>query len=186
MDRWMNTATRILPSVCILHTHTTTITCITVISLWLECSWLDRRASGQLMTPAKWMRNFVQSHPSYKQDSIISHAIACDLMTACQGIGEGTLPCLDILGDIRIERYVSVWSYSFISRLISVLLSMMVLQNTQRRCIWSVAGGSVIAWRKVSTAQKSSPTIAEWATRSHRKRHATIEVDFRREALDSF
>jgi len=63
-----------------------------------------RRASGQLMTPAKWMRHFVQVHPSYKQDSIITPAIACDLMTACQRIGDGSLPCHDILGDVRIER----------------------------------------------------------------------------------
>jgi glutamate--cysteine ligase catalytic subunit len=51
------------------------------------------------------MRSFVQSHPAYKNDSVISEEIAYDLMMACQGIGEGTLQCPELLGDVKIERW---------------------------------------------------------------------------------
>jgi glutamate--cysteine ligase catalytic subunit len=50
------------------------------------------------------MRQFVHKHPAYKHDSVITDEIAYDLMSACQGIGEGTIPCPEILGDIKIDR----------------------------------------------------------------------------------
>jgi hypothetical protein len=65
-----------------------------------------RRATGQLITPATWIRQFVQSHPVYQHDSVIRPEIAHDLLMACKGIGEGSVPCVEILGDINIDRYV--------------------------------------------------------------------------------
>jgi glutamate--cysteine ligase catalytic subunit len=50
------------------------------------------------------MRNFVTSHPGYKQDSVISPEIAHDLMMTCQGIGEGAIACPELLGNIKIDR----------------------------------------------------------------------------------
>ena len=47
------------------------------------------RASGELLTPAQWMRNFVRSHAEYKHDSVVSERIATDLMVACHRIGTG-------------------------------------------------------------------------------------------------
>jgi glutamate--cysteine ligase catalytic subunit len=38
------------------------------------------RASGAKITGAKWIRNFVKSHPSYKHDSIITDEINYDLL----------------------------------------------------------------------------------------------------------
>jgi len=52
------------------------------------------------------MRSFVQSHPAYKGDSVISSEIAHDLLMACKDIGDGSLVCPDILGDIVIERFL--------------------------------------------------------------------------------
>jgi glutamate--cysteine ligase catalytic subunit len=52
------------------------------------------------------MRKFVHAHPAYKQDSVISPEIAHDLLMTCQGIGEGVIPCPDLLGDITIERLI--------------------------------------------------------------------------------
>jgi glutamate--cysteine ligase catalytic subunit len=52
------------------------------------------------------MRRFVTSHPAYKQDSVISPEIAHDLLVRCKGIGEGSIPCPEILGDIVLDRYV--------------------------------------------------------------------------------
>lgn len=63
-----------------------------------------RRISGELLTPATWIRQFVQAHPDYKQDSVISPSIAADLMATCQGIGDGSIPCPELLGDITIDR----------------------------------------------------------------------------------
>jgi len=38
--------------------------------------FIERRAVGELITPATWMRNFVRSHPAYKGDSVVSDEIA--------------------------------------------------------------------------------------------------------------
>lgn len=44
------------------------------------------RASGKLLTPATWMRNFVQKHPDYQQDSIVTPTISYDLLKAIDRI----------------------------------------------------------------------------------------------------
>ena len=59
---------------------------------------LLRRASGELLTPAAWMRGFVMSHPDYKHDSIVSERIAHDLVQACADIGEGRRQEPSLLG----------------------------------------------------------------------------------------
>jgi glutamate--cysteine ligase catalytic subunit len=43
------------------------------ISQYLD--FIERRATGELVTPATWMRNFVRNHPDYKGDSKISDTI---------------------------------------------------------------------------------------------------------------
>ena len=37
---------------------------------------------GTLLTPATWIRNFVQSHPDYQKDSVVSQVINYDLLLA--------------------------------------------------------------------------------------------------------
>ena len=51
------------------------------------------------------MRSFVEQHPSYRRDSVLPGDAAHDLLVACQQIGEGSLACPEILGDVNIERY---------------------------------------------------------------------------------
>uniref|UniRef100_A0A671LAE5 Glutamate--cysteine ligase n=1 Tax=Sinocyclocheilus anshuiensis TaxID=1608454 RepID=A0A671LAE5_9TELE len=41
---------------------------------------IKKRASGELMTMAKWMREFAAKHPQYKQDSMITDKINYDLL----------------------------------------------------------------------------------------------------------
>lgn len=65
--------------------------------------FIEQRATGKLMTPATWMRNFVRDHPAYKRDSVINQEIAFDLMTACKEIGEGARHEEDLLGDFKIN-----------------------------------------------------------------------------------
>ncbi|KAF4567620.1 hypothetical protein EYR40_006621 [Pleurotus pulmonarius] len=47
------------------------------------------RSTGQLQTPASWIRDFVRSHPDYKQDSVVSQAISYDLLVAVDEIERG-------------------------------------------------------------------------------------------------
>lgn len=51
------------------------------------------------------MRQFVQRHPDYRQDSVITPSIAHDLLTTCHQIGIGAIPCPELLGEITIDRY---------------------------------------------------------------------------------
>ena len=41
---------------------------------------ISKRASGELKTTARWIRDFVASHPEYKQDSVITEGINYDLL----------------------------------------------------------------------------------------------------------
>lgn len=54
-------------------------------SLEKSLQLVRRRANGSLVTTATWMRNFVTTHPSYKQDSVVSQEICYDL---CKAVDE--------------------------------------------------------------------------------------------------
>lgn len=45
---------------------------------------IRKRAEGTLWTGARWMREFVAKHPSYKQDSVVSEEITYDLVKAVE------------------------------------------------------------------------------------------------------
>ena len=49
---------------------------------------ISKRASGELDTTARWIRNFVAAHPNYKQDSVVDEKITHDLIGAVIAIGE--------------------------------------------------------------------------------------------------
>ena len=42
--------------------------------------FIRKRSTGELQTPATWIRNFVRSHPAYKFDSVVSEEINYDLL----------------------------------------------------------------------------------------------------------
>jgi glutamate--cysteine ligase catalytic subunit len=52
---------------------------------------IQKRASGELLTPAAWMRGFVKGHPEYQHDSVVPPAVAHDLVSTIAAIGEGRL-----------------------------------------------------------------------------------------------
>lgn len=60
---------------------------------------IKKRASGELMTMAKWMREFVANHPEYKQDSFITDKINYDLMQKCDRIAKGEEQCPELFGN---------------------------------------------------------------------------------------
>jgi glutamate--cysteine ligase catalytic subunit len=66
--------------------------------------FISKKASGELMTTATWIRNFVTSHEDYKGDSVVSESIAYDLMMRCKAIGEGDYPCPELHGDVRVKK----------------------------------------------------------------------------------
>ncbi|KAK3501345.1 glutamate-cysteine ligase-domain-containing protein [Neurospora crassa] len=49
---------------------------------------IRKRASGELWTAAKWIREFIAKHPGYKKDSVVSEEITKDLVGAVIEIGE--------------------------------------------------------------------------------------------------
>lgn len=49
---------------------------------------IGKRASGELDTTARWIRNFVDAHPEYKHDSVVDEKITHDLIGSVIRIGE--------------------------------------------------------------------------------------------------
>mmetsp|Transcript_4847 Transcript_4847/g.14099 ORF Transcript_4847/g.14099 Transcript_4847/m.14099 type:complete len:684 (+) Transcript_4847:97-2148(+) len=68
---------------------------------------IKRRARGELLTPASWMRRVVQEHPEYKRDSVVTQGIAYDLLRACDEIGRGQQACPCLLGGVEVEPIVA-------------------------------------------------------------------------------
>ncbi|EED90774.1 glutamate-cysteine ligase, partial [Thalassiosira pseudonana CCMP1335] len=60
--------------------------------------FIEKRATGQLVTPATWVRSFIRNHEDYKFDSVVSDSIAYDLLVACKEIGEGQRAAPELLG----------------------------------------------------------------------------------------
>ncbi len=71
------------------------------IATYIE--FVTRRASGELQTPAAWMREFISRHPDYKHDSIVTETIAHALMRECQAVGEGSVPAPGLYGTFHVE-----------------------------------------------------------------------------------
>ncbi|XP_071298765.1 glutamate--cysteine ligase catalytic subunit isoform X6 [Agelaius tricolor] len=59
---------------------------------------IKKRASGELMTVARWMREFIAQHPDYKQDSVITDEMNYSLMWRCNQIAQGQAECPELLG----------------------------------------------------------------------------------------
>uniref|UniRef100_A0A8C2FPK8 Glutamate--cysteine ligase n=1 Tax=Cyprinus carpio TaxID=7962 RepID=A0A8C2FPK8_CYPCA len=70
-----------------------------VLLIFLVMSVFTTVFSGELMTMAKWMREFVAKHPQYKQDSVITDKINYDLLHKCDRIANGEEKCPELIGD---------------------------------------------------------------------------------------
>nr|XP_048279978.1 glutamate--cysteine ligase catalytic subunit isoform X3 [Myodes glareolus] len=67
---------------------------------------IKKRASGELMTVARWMREFIANHPDYKQDSIITDEINYSLVLKCNQIANELCECPELLGSgFRKTKY---------------------------------------------------------------------------------
>ncbi|KAG0034427.1 hypothetical protein BGZ81_004677 [Podila clonocystis] len=70
------------------------------ISKYLEL--IKKRANGTLMTAASWMRQFVQNHPDYKQDSVVSEKINYDMVKMIEKINNGEVSAPELLGNFAV------------------------------------------------------------------------------------
>lgn len=59
---------------------------------------IQKRASGELLTTASWLRQEVLQHPDYKHDSIVTDQINYDLLKKAKEIQEGLIDCPELLG----------------------------------------------------------------------------------------
>ncbi|KAH7937047.1 hypothetical protein HPB49_007564 [Dermacentor silvarum] len=59
---------------------------------------IEKRASGQLMTAARWIRHFVTSHPEYKKDSVVSDGITYDLVARINRLQHNFWCCPELIG----------------------------------------------------------------------------------------
>nr|XP_042704740.1 glutamate--cysteine ligase catalytic subunit isoform X3 [Chrysemys picta bellii] len=59
---------------------------------------IKKRASGELMTVARWMREFIANHPDYKQDSVITDEMNYSLIRKCNQIAQEKAECPELLG----------------------------------------------------------------------------------------
>ncbi|KAK2170252.1 hypothetical protein NP493_1155g00000 [Ridgeia piscesae] len=57
---------------------------------------IQERASGRLMTTARWMRDFITKHPEYKHDSVVTETINYDFVNECHQVLNGK-PCPELL-----------------------------------------------------------------------------------------
>jgi glutamate--cysteine ligase catalytic subunit len=74
-------------------------------------AFIEKRATGELVTPATWMRNYVRTHAAYKGDSVISDEIAYDLVKICSDIGLGKVHIPELLGDVVIDPITTEGAY---------------------------------------------------------------------------
>ena len=73
--------------------------------LWPRANWMDeyeRRtfffSLGELLTTAQWIRRFVDEHPDYKKDSVISDTISYDLLNTFDRISRGEVGAPQLFG----------------------------------------------------------------------------------------
>lgn len=59
---------------------------------------IQKRASGELLTTATWIRKEILTHPDYKHDSVVSEKINYDLLVKAKLIQEGRIDCPELLG----------------------------------------------------------------------------------------
>mmetsp|Transcript_7946 Transcript_7946/g.12744 ORF Transcript_7946/g.12744 Transcript_7946/m.12744 type:complete len:782 (-) Transcript_7946:725-3070(-) len=78
----------------------------TVVDQYL--SFISKRASGDLVTLAQYIRHYVDNHPSYRHDSVISDEVAYDLLTHLNMVATGEVQAPELLGNFILpDSFVS-------------------------------------------------------------------------------
>ena len=66
------------------------------LSTYIEL--VRKKASGEAVTGASWIRKFIMEHPDYQKDSVVSPKIARDLAVAAHDVGLGLRPAPELTG----------------------------------------------------------------------------------------
>ncbi|CAG9859161.1 unnamed protein product [Phyllotreta striolata] len=66
--------------------------------------FIQRRASGEILTTASWIRKYVTEHPDYRNDSVVSEKINYDLMKTINAIQKGDKYCPLLLGASTMSK----------------------------------------------------------------------------------
>jgi len=74
-------------------------------------NFIEKKSTGELITTATWLRNYVRKHPAYKGDSIVNDEIAYDLVKTCTDIGLGKIHVPELLGDVVIDPVTEEGAY---------------------------------------------------------------------------
>ena len=64
---------------------------------------LCNASTGEYLTTAQWMREFVRSHPDYKFDSVVNDRIVYDLLMAADKIESGEMDCPELFVKPRFQ-----------------------------------------------------------------------------------
>ncbi|CAB4493439.1 uncharacterized protein OCT59_000526 [Rhizophagus irregularis] len=75
-----------------------------ILGKYLE--FVKKKAKGEIQTTAKWIREFVRSHPKYQQDSVVTQEINYDLMKTIEKIQKGEAETPELLGNFKYFRYI--------------------------------------------------------------------------------
>ncbi|KAJ8908709.1 hypothetical protein NDN08_005414 [Rhodosorus marinus] len=79
-----------------LGTHADNQEIISKIGIYLD--FVSDKANGTLWTTAKWMRHFVETHPSYRKDSRVTEEINYDLMQKIDKLSRGEIEIPELVG----------------------------------------------------------------------------------------
>ncbi|KAI3411749.1 Zn finger-containing GTPase- Activating Protein for ARF [Globodera pallida] len=71
-------------------------------------SFIQKRARGEIWTTAKWMREFVHEHPTYKQDSRVSDECIYDMLKTMDNISRRGAHCEKLLGSFKTKTERSI------------------------------------------------------------------------------
>ncbi|KNC74969.1 glutamate-cysteine ligase catalytic subunit, partial [Sphaeroforma arctica JP610] len=80
----------------------------TSMKLQSYLNFISKKASGDLMTTAQWMRGYIKKHPDYKQDSVISDSINYDICKIFLDAGEGRTIVPELTGDFGKKNPIEV------------------------------------------------------------------------------
>lgn len=97
----------------LVHAYLDYINCDTITRKRLNTylDFIEKRSTGELVTTATWMRNYVRSHPAYKGDSVVTDEIAYDLVRMCTDIGLGSVHVPELLGDVTVDPVTAEGAY---------------------------------------------------------------------------
>lgn len=76
--------------------------CMAKIEAYLAL--VSSRARGSTLTSARWQRDFVRSHPQYREDSLVGKAIAYDLLRAQMEISRANSKVAAVGKDMFVEK----------------------------------------------------------------------------------